>query len=233
MAAKTYRQLTLSQVVIVVLAAVAITATVTHQLGRALSPSDHRPVPDSFESEPRVQAMREHLAAAAEQQEIVAKLKKSGYHITYDYLSTPSSDPAPAVKRLADEYGPDLVGKPFYIGTSIRVEHVDLLPQLPSLQIVDFDDMGVTDEDLRYLKGMPNLRVLFLNDTSISGDGIAHLVGTPIETLHLRNCSNIDDSSVRHLSRMQSLKKLYIDDRNMSAAAFRQLELALPNCDVE
>lgn len=121
------------------------------------------------------------------------------------------------------------VGKPFYIAnSSATVTNVELLP---SLQNVDFDESGVTNEDLRYLKELPNLRVLFLNQTSIGCGDLAHLVDTPIEILHLKDAP-LDDSCVLYLSRMKSLKRLIVYD-GLSTAAIRELKLALPHCDVQ
>ncbi len=224
-------QLTVTQTGIIVLAAVAATAIVTHQLARK-----HPPPDSSVVQKPSAvieRELREHLVAAAKQQEIVAQLKSNGYHVTYDYLSTPSSDPAPAVARLVDRFGADFVGRPFYIGNSGVVTMVDLLPLLPSLQNVDFDKSDVSDDQLAVLKDLPNLRVLFLNETSIGSKGIAHLVGTTVEVLHLQSCNHIDDACVPYLARMKSLKKLYLDKRNLSAAALVRLERALPDCDID
>ena len=222
-------KLTVPQAGLLVLIAVIATAIVTSRLRRAGLPTN---ASTSSSPDEEVRAIQAHLARAKKQREIVAELENRDYHITYDYLSTPSSDPAPAVKRLVDTYGRDFVGEPFYIGNSCNLTDVALISQLPSLQNVDFDDTGVTDDDLLHLKELPCLRVLFLNSTSISKIGLEHLIETPVEILHLQACSNIDDRCIPVLSRIQSLKKLSIDKRNFSESGIQQLESALPNCEI-
>lgn len=224
--------------------AASITAAITSSMLRPRTPVTTRsddatsdeasatPSRKTAAASPLLARLEKRLAAAVAQAKIVAKLKQHGYHITYDYLTTPSSDPAPAVERLVAEYGPDFVGKPFYIGIPGRLAHLELLQQLPSLRNVDLDDSGVSDEDLRHLQGMPNLRVMFLNNTTISSKGLAYLVDSPIETIHLNNCDNIDDSAVPLLAKIQSLKHIYIDRRSLSDAALKQLREALPDCEI-
>jgi hypothetical protein len=223
-------RLTIPQCGLLVLVAVAATAFVTHRITPSGLPTNVSTSPPLGEE---VGVIRADLTRAKRQHAIVAELEDRHYHITYDYLSTPSSDPAPAVKRLVDTYGRDFVGAPFYIGNSFSPADVELISQLPSIQIVDFDDTGVTDEDLLHLKGLPRLRVLFLNSTSISNAGLQHLIDTPLEILHLQNCSHIDDDCIPVLSRMQSLKELYISIRNFSPAGIQQLKAALPNCKID
>lgn len=220
-------KVTLFQTGLLVLIAVVVTAVVSGWLRPAALPNN---ITTSSNAEEEIRPVQTRLAAAKEQQAIVARLEERHYHITYDYLSTPSSDPAPAVERLVEKFGRDFVGAPYYIGNSVSLTDVDLISQLPSLQIVDFDDTGVTDRDLRVLKKLPRLRVLFLNSTSISSDGLAHLTESSVETLHLQNCSKIDDSCVAVLSQIQSLKDLYISRRDFSPAAIQLLESALPSC---
>ena len=185
---------------------------------------------DDFTEERLCGDFQARVARASAQRESVDVLREQGYQFTYDFLNTPSSDPAPAVKRLIDAYGPDFVGRPFYAGNSGDVGDVEKLCTFPSLQNVDFIDSNVSDGDLRAIAKLPHLRVLFLNHTNIGSEGIRHLGGTRIEVLHLYGCSNIDDSCIPHLSRMVALKMLDIEERNFSEQALRDLSSALPNC---
>ena len=150
------------QVGLLLLIAVVTTAFIVHR-SRPVQLETGDDTSSAFQDQ--VRAIQQRLAKAEEQREIVARLEENYYHITYDYLSTPSSDPTPAVQRLVDQFGRDFVGEPYYLGNSVSLKDVDLISRLPSLQIVDFDDTSVTDQELVHLKSLPRLRVLFLNST--------------------------------------------------------------------
>ena len=214
-------RLNLKQIAITALISAAITFAGTFLLLRA---------GNDTAADPLYADLQTRLARASTQRESLHALREQGYHFTYDFLNTPSSKPAPAVKRLVDFYGPDFVGQPFYAGTSGDVGDVEKLLAFPSLQNVDFMDSNISDSDLRAVGSLPNLKTLFLNHTDISSEGIRHLRDTQIEILHLYGCDNIDESCIPHFSRMKTLRLLDIDERNFSEDALRELSSTLPNC---
>ncbi len=185
---------------------------------------------NDFTADPLYADFQARLARASAQRESLDALRERGYHFTYDFLNTPSSEAAPAVKRLIDSYGPDFVGQPLFASTLGDVGDVEKLLAFPSLQNIDFTDSDISDPDLRTIACLPNLKTLFLNHTDIGLEGIRHLLDSRIEILHLYGCDNIDESCIPDLSRLKTLRKLDIDEQNFSEDALRELSSALPNC---
>ena len=170
--------------------------------------------------------------AAEREKAVTDVLEEAGFTITYDFLDSPSSQPAPEIQQQIDARGPNHVGDPFYIAHSGVLTHLHLLERLPSLHTVDFDNSNVTDDDLQYLRNLPNLRILFLNHTTIRGPGLEHLSGSRIEALHLKG-AQLESSAVAHLQRLSSLRTLVIYNNHRITAEDRlKLKAALPLCDI-
>lgn len=90
----------------------------------------------------------------------------------------------------------------------------------------------ITDEGFRQLSKISKLRTLELRRTSITGAGLAPLKHMPkLEFLSLWG-SDIDDAGVPHLKQLTRLKKLVVAHTKLSRTAIKELEQALPNCEI-
>lgn len=90
---------------------------------------------------------------------------------------------------------------------------------------------AITPDGAAAFQAMPRLVRLDLAGAQIS-DGVVEQINLPaIETLNLFNTS-VTDASVPALSKLTSLKRLYLSGTQVTAEGLTQLQTALPGCQV-
>lgn len=136
------------------------------------------------------------------------------------------------------------------------------LAGLQQLELLNLYADSINDEALKELKPFRDLRELDLSLTSVSDAGLKHLTslkklsnftllysegfaGPKITNVGLKAISemaqlrrlnlvgaNIDDAGINDLKRLSNLKKLTLVGSRISADGLKQLQLALPDCEV-
>ena len=90
----------------------------------------------------------------------------------------------------------------------------------------------VSDADLTHLKGLANLRTLSLSLTSVGDAGLAHLKGlTNLKKLVLCG-TRVSDVGLSHLKALTNLQELWLGGAQVSDVGAKQLQKALPNCQI-
>jgi beta-lactamase regulating signal transducer with metallopeptidase domain len=138
--------------------------------------------------------------------------------------------------------------------TSITDEGLRHLRTLTSVNHIRLNGTGISDQGLEHLKQMSELRTVELSTTKIAGSGLRHLppsvkslwlpasqvdddglkhIGhlTKLETLILSS-TKISDQGLMHLEKLNSLRKLHIENTGVTEAGLARLKSALPDCKV-
>jgi internalin A len=92
--------------------------------------------------------------------------------------------------------------------TNVTDADLQLLKDLPDLQVLDLHRTKVTDKGLEHLKGLVKLRGLHLHDTRITDEGIMHLKGlTDLRWLNIYT-TGVSPDALKHLNGMTKLERL-------------------------
>ena len=163
-----------------------------------------------------------------------ADFEQLGRHIVLRRLvltNTPTTDTqldqlrsVPGLERL------DLAG------THVSDAGVERLTNFAALQDLSLARTSITDASLKPI-GSVRLRVLDLSNTKITDVGVKHLArrygtGDSLTDLNLAGTS-ITDSCVSSLASMPRLVRLVVTETKLSEEAVKQLQVALPKCQVE
>lgn len=106
------------------------------------------------------------------------------------------------------------------------------LKGLTHLEALRLTRTHVTDAGLFHLKGLTSLKELWLNHTQVTDVGLVHLKElSNLETLILDD-TNVSDAGVIHLKGLTNLKTLQIRDSSLSKGGVKELQAALPKCEI-
>jgi hypothetical protein len=122
---------------------------------------------------------------------------------------------------------------------------------------VQLMDTAVVDDDLRHLASVPTIEYINLRNTKITNAGLVHLRvcpklkmltfdGMPITDAGLAELSRhqdleslslsgtkITDAGLDHLAKLPKLKELWLRNTAITDAGYKQLQAALPNCQIQ
>jgi hypothetical protein len=88
------------------------------------------------------------------------------------------------------------------------------------------------DDSLESFKGLAQLRTLLLSETGVSDAGLAHLRGlTHLRRLSL-NRTNVTDAGIVNLYGLAELESLELAHTKVTDAGVKDLQKALPNCNI-
>jgi hypothetical protein len=91
----------------------------------------------------------------------------------------------------------------------------------------------IDDAALTCVLGLPNLKSLDLAFSNVGDAGVEHISRlSHLEELRLEG-SDVSDLSIPILSRMRSLRRLVVTHTQITWTGARQLQAALPGCDVQ
>ena len=103
--------------------------------------------------------------------------------------------------------------------------------QLPLLEYLDLSRNGI-GESLNFMRAFSSLKGLCLSDCQLREKDLLVLTHAHFPRLHLLELSNysltsdnnkVSDSGIEHLSRMQTLRELYLKETGMSARGVEKL----------
>lgn len=107
--------------------------------------------------------------------------------------------------------------------------HLRSLVDLECLAILGFGETPVSIASVGHLRSLKDLRLLHARTDNAQ---IAHLVA-------LRNLEHLDlgqtrvtDAAIEYLKEMRSLRLLYIRRASITAQGWKELQAALPDCDI-
>lgn len=111
-------------------------------------------------------------------------------------------------------------------------EDLSYLTRLKHLERLYLASTNIGDAGLAHLSGLKSLRYLSLRGTNITDAGLVHLKGlTNLEMLELSD-TDISDVGIEHLKSLKSLKYLYVPNTKITERGRKELEAALPGCEV-
>ena len=91
---------------------------------------------------------------------------------------------------------------------------------------------NVTDAGLIHLKGLVELQLLYLDETKTSDVGLMNLKGLKqLQDLDLR-ATKVSDTGLENFKGLTRLKSLNLQQTRVSDGAVRDLQRALPNCQI-
>lgn len=95
--------------------------------------------------------------------------------------------------------------------------------------VLQMANADVTDQTLTYLEGMGRLRELDLNHTAVTDEGLKLLAKLPkLEILRLGQTRVTDQGLLTHLKDVESLKKLDVENTDITREARREWRQAKP-----
>ena len=123
-----------------------------------------------------------------------------------------------------------------WIPESITDVGLDHLRGMTHLEQVHLHGPGFTDAGLRKLRALPGLRWFTSQDARISDEGLRELSRhSKLQDLHLYTRDHrlpITDAGIRQLLKLKNLRWLILDADKISEGAVKDLQRALPQCDV-
>jgi hypothetical protein len=138
----------------------------------------------------------------------------------------------PLARLLGEEAFGEVVGVQI-LNTPATDDDLRYLADLPSVHSVWLSRTKVTDQGLAHLAACPKLTFLTLDETAITDAGAAHLGHlTALESLSLSG-TKITDTGLVHLAKLKKLKELWLRQTPITDAGYRQLQSALPNCQIQ
>ena len=147
--------------------------------------------------------------------------------------------------------------KELYIdGTKLSDEGAQCLRVFKGLECLWMNKNCITDNGLAGLSDLSKLTHLNISETHICGQGLSHLIALPaLEDLNVWRTSvgnselpyfrkmpslrdldlsetNIDDNGLKGLKTLKQLTNLRLRRTRLTAGALKELEVALPNCQI-
>ncbi len=117
-------------------------------------------------------------------------------------------------------------------GSTVSDADLVYLERFTKLEALGLSNVPVSDAGLSHLKNLPQLKVMSFYDMQITDVGLVHLSElTNLETLYLNN-TNITDAGLVHLKGLKKLKVLHLHHSIISYAEVKELEAALPDCNI-
>ncbi len=142
-------------------------------------------------------------------------------------------------------------------GTQVTDDGIRHLESLTSLELLSLNHLKITDRGLVHLRPLTGIRWLDLGGTRVEGTGLAYLEKwTKLESLSLCSTSirdeelarlqhftslqylelggtRISDAGIKHLKRMHQLRELSLWNTRVTDAGVRDLQAALPHCEIK
>lgn len=116
--------------------------------------------------------------------------------------------------------------------TEVTNESLATIGSFQKLRGLDLNQTRVTDDGLPRLAGLKSLKTLILYENQITSAGITHLAKfSQLEWLALSG-TQVNDAAIPWLQNM-NLKRLEIQDTNISNTASKALSESMPNCSVK
>jgi len=113
--------------------------------------------------------------------------------------------------------------------TDAGLEH---LKQMTELRELDLKSTDITDAGLEHLKRLTKLEELSLEDTRITDAGLERLKAFPnLKILRLRGTA-ITDAGLAHLAGLSQLQDVNLAETKVTAQGVKNLQRALPTCNV-
>jgi hypothetical protein len=139
----------------------------------------------------------------------------------------------PLVRLLGEEAFGTPIGVQI-LDTPATDDDLRLLADLPAVRDVWLSRTKVTDQGLAHLKqACPQLTFLTLDETAVTDAGLARLSElTALESLSLSG-TRVTDAGLVHLARLKNLKHLWLRSTPITGAGYRQLQAALPTCEIQ
>lgn len=106
-----------------------------------------------------------------------------------------------------------------------------LLPIAEYVRELDLGNSVFENNGFAAIEGFTRLESLRLDHSVVPGEALAYLASLNLESLNLFG-TQIDDKGVEHLSRLRSIRRLYLGQTGISAAAVESLRSALPRSDI-
>ena len=117
-------------------------------------------------------------------------------------------------------------------GENVTDEILDRLQRSPKLEELHLSGGRVTDQGLVNLAKFPNLRWLIMNHTRITDSGLVYVRRLKhLEELILTDTA-ISNEGIADLAAMASLQTLNVRRTAITADRLRELQQALPNCEI-
>jgi len=117
-------------------------------------------------------------------------------------------------------------------GTKSSDTALEHITGLRNLKYLVLRNTQVTDNGLKHLKGLADLGSLELYRPQVTDDGLAHLKGHVRLWLLVLNCPQVTDDGVVHLKGLSNLKALSVSDTQVTSEGIKELEEALPECEI-
>jgi hypothetical protein len=155
----------------------------------------------------------------------------------YEHLIQPRPNADKIVARspvlVRDESKPGHpVVSAYLSGTLVSDADIKDLGNLKELQTLDLRNTRVTDAGLKGLAGLKQLRELYLIGTDVTDAGLKEVVTLKhLEKLYLVG-AKVTDAGLKNLVNLKQLKELNVSDTMVTVAGQRELQKALPTCDV-
>ena len=173
-----------------------------------------------------------------QEQAAVDAIRKLGGSVVYDYESLNSTKPP---KPPGPDWLRKLIGENFFsevegvliLGTSkvtdADLERLEGFPQLKTLMLGG--NQSYTDAGLINLRRLPQLQALKLG-TEVTDAGLIHLSGlSQLNWLDLEG-THVTDAGLVNLKGLIQLKTLSVQRTNVTDVGVKDLQKALPNCNV-
>jgi hypothetical protein len=99
--------------------------------------------------------------------------------------------------------------------------------------VFSLSDLGLTDDDLRFLDAAPTTRGLFLFNNRLTDKGLMHLTDLhELETLDLRRNGAITDAGLVHLENLENLEIVYLMGTSVTLSGVNKLQAKLPRAKI-
>jgi hypothetical protein len=117
-------------------------------------------------------------------------------------------------------------------GTKVTDAALKDLADLKQLEILDLRNASVSDAGLKELGELTQLRELYLIGDAITDAGLKQIAAhKKLEKLYLVG-AQVTDAGLKNLANLKELHELNVSDTLVTAAGERELQKALPNCQV-
>jgi hypothetical protein len=117
-------------------------------------------------------------------------------------------------------------------GTRVAGPGLAELRHLPSLTSISLKGAKLAPDGLKYVAQLEQLESLGLDQTNVTDDQLAELTGLHRLRILWLSSTQVSDAGVEHLQSLRGLQIVHLSDTDVSQEAARELQRALPNCQV-
>ncbi len=189
---------------------------------------------------------------ARRQREVVEAIRQIGGEVWYDYQAATDyywipiceGDPPPedwvsVNTYLGRDFFHDVVGVSFYIGGKVPEicpiceSDLAILGALKGLRSLDIRCQNVSDRGMKHLAPLTQLELLDASWTGLDDDGTRYLKSMiSLRVLELDG-TDVTDGGLVPLHTLRNLEQLSLIDTNVTLEGVKNLQEALPNCEIE